>query len=56
MQYSLLGQAGLAGSRLAFGAMTFTAGNRAMAAISKVGAAAAARAAGAPRAHAVVEA
>lgn len=28
MQYALLGQTGLLVSRLAFGAMTFTAGNR----------------------------
>ena len=38
MQYSLLGHTGPAVSRLAFGAMTFTAGNRDMAAISKDGA------------------
>ena len=38
MQNSMLGHTALAVSRLAFGAMTFTAGNRDMAAISKVGA------------------
>ena len=37
MQYSLLGRTGLAVSRLAFGAMTFTAGNRDMAAGRTVG-------------------
>lgn len=37
MQYALLGNTGLAVSRLAFGAMTFTAGNRQMRAVSKVG-------------------
>jgi aryl-alcohol dehydrogenase-like predicted oxidoreductase len=35
MKYTTLGNTGLVVSRLAFGAMTFTAGN--MAAISKVG-------------------
>jgi aryl-alcohol dehydrogenase-like predicted oxidoreductase len=38
MQYALLGNTGLTVSRLAFGAMTFTAGNKAMGAIYKVGA------------------
>lgn len=37
MQYTLLGTTGLAVSRLAFGAMTFTAGNRQMPAVAKVG-------------------
>ncbi|MHB1540812.1 MAG: hypothetical protein ACYCYH_05850 [Steroidobacteraceae bacterium] len=37
MQYSLLGHTGLAVSRLAFGAMTFTAGNRDLAAGRTVG-------------------
>jgi aryl-alcohol dehydrogenase-like predicted oxidoreductase len=36
MQYALLGQTGLVVSRLAFGAMTFTAGNRDIGAIYKV--------------------
>src|SRR5579862_1431394 len=35
MQYALLGNTGLIVSRLAFGAMTFTAGNRAMSAVYK---------------------
>lgn len=39
MQYVRLGDTGLIVSRLAFGAMTFTAGNRDMAAVYKVGAA-----------------
>ena len=38
MQCSMLGHTGLVVSRLAFGAMSFTAGHRDMAAISKVGA------------------
>ncbi len=38
MQYTTLGRTGLAVSRLAFGAMTFTQGNRSMASIYKVGA------------------
>lgn len=38
MQYTLLGNTGLTVSRLAFGAMTFTAGNRDFGAVSKVGA------------------
>ena len=38
MQYALLGNTGLTVSRLAFGAMTFTAGNKALGAIYKVGA------------------
>jgi aryl-alcohol dehydrogenase-like predicted oxidoreductase len=38
MQYTLLGNTGLTVSRLAFGAMTFTAGNKDMGAIYKVGA------------------
>jgi aryl-alcohol dehydrogenase-like predicted oxidoreductase len=38
MQYTLLGNTGLTVSRLAFGAMTFTAGNRDLGAIYKVGA------------------
>jgi aryl-alcohol dehydrogenase-like predicted oxidoreductase len=38
MQYSLLGNTGLTVSRLAFGAMTFTAGNKDIGAVSKVGA------------------
>lgn len=42
MQYALLGSTGLTVSRLAFGAMTFTAGNKDMASIYKVGADAAA--------------
>lgn len=37
MQYALLGNTGLAVSRLAFGAMTFTQGNKNIAAIYKVG-------------------
>jgi hypothetical protein len=37
MQYTLLGNTGLTVSRLAFGAMTFTAGNRSLGAVSKVG-------------------
>ncbi len=37
MQYALLGNTGLVVSRLAFGAMTFTAGNRQMRAVAKVG-------------------
>ncbi len=37
MQYALLGSTGLIVSRLAFGAMTFTAGNRQMRAVAKVG-------------------
>jgi len=37
MQYSRLGDSGLIVSRLSFGAMTFTAGNKDMAAIYKVG-------------------
>lgn len=36
MHYALLGQTGLVVSRLAFGAMTFTAGNRDMGTVSKV--------------------
>jgi aryl-alcohol dehydrogenase-like predicted oxidoreductase len=43
MQYAMLGRTGLQVSRLAFGAMTFTAGNTDMAAIYKVGAEAADR-------------
>ena len=38
MQYALLGNTGLTVSRLAFGAMTFTAGNKALGTIYKVGA------------------
>lgn len=38
MQYTALGNTGLIVSRLAFGAMTFTAGNRDIAAVYKVGA------------------
>src|SRR6187399_2106251 len=38
MQYALLGQTGLVVSRLAFGAMTFTAGNKDIGAVFKVGA------------------
>jgi aryl-alcohol dehydrogenase-like predicted oxidoreductase len=38
MQYALLGNTGLTVSRLAFGAMTFTAGNKDLGAIYKVGA------------------
>jgi aryl-alcohol dehydrogenase-like predicted oxidoreductase len=38
MQYSLLGNTGLTVSRLAFGAMTFTAGNKDIGAVFKVGA------------------
>ncbi|HEX3844382.1 MAG TPA: aldo/keto reductase [Steroidobacteraceae bacterium] len=38
MQYALLGNTGLTVSRLGFGAMTFTAGNKALGAIYKVGA------------------
>jgi aryl-alcohol dehydrogenase-like predicted oxidoreductase len=38
MKYALLGNTGLTVSRLAFGAMTFTAGNKALGAIYKVGA------------------
>jgi aryl-alcohol dehydrogenase-like predicted oxidoreductase len=38
MQYALLGNTGLTVSRLAFSAMTFTAGNKALGAIYKVGA------------------
>jgi len=38
MQYALLGNTGLAVSRLAFGAMTFTQGNKNLAAVYKVGA------------------
>ena len=38
MQYSLLGNTGLTVSRLAFGAMTFTAGNKDLGTIYKVGA------------------
>ncbi|RDI51117.1 aldo/keto reductase [Nocardia mexicana] len=38
MEFSTLGNTGLIVSRMAFGAMTFTAGNRDMQAISKVGA------------------
>ena len=38
MQYTLLGSTGLTVSRLAFGAMTFTAGNKDLGAIYKVGA------------------
>jgi aryl-alcohol dehydrogenase-like predicted oxidoreductase len=41
MQYATLGRTGLQVSRLAFGAMTFTAGNSDMAAVYKVGAEAA---------------
>ncbi len=41
MQYALLGHTGLVVSRLAFGAMTFTAGNRDIGAIYRVGAQAA---------------
>jgi hypothetical protein len=39
MQYALLGSTGLVVSRMAFGAMTFTQGNKNVAAIYKVGAA-----------------
>lgn len=39
MQYSLLGQTGLAVSRLAFGAMTFSDGNNDIASVYKVDAA-----------------
>ena len=42
MQYTTLGTTGLPVSRLAFGAMTFTAGNQDLQAIYKVGAQAAA--------------
>ncbi|HET9253678.1 MAG TPA: aldo/keto reductase, partial [Pseudonocardiaceae bacterium] len=38
MRYAMLGQTGLVVSRLAFGAMTFTAGNRDISVIYKVGA------------------
>jgi aryl-alcohol dehydrogenase-like predicted oxidoreductase len=38
MQYKLLGNTGLTVSRLAFGAMTFTAGNKALGSVYKVGA------------------
>jgi aryl-alcohol dehydrogenase-like predicted oxidoreductase len=38
MKYALLGNTGLAVSRIAFGAMTFTAGNRSIGALYKVGA------------------
>jgi aryl-alcohol dehydrogenase-like predicted oxidoreductase len=38
MQYTLLGNTGLTVSRLAFGAMTFTAGNKEIGAVYKVGA------------------
>jgi aryl-alcohol dehydrogenase-like predicted oxidoreductase len=38
MQYALLGNTGLTVSRLAFGAMTFTAGNKDLGAVYKVGA------------------
>lgn len=38
MQYTILGRTGLTVSRLAFGAMTFTQGNRSMASLYKVGA------------------
>jgi aryl-alcohol dehydrogenase-like predicted oxidoreductase len=38
MRYALLGQTGLVVSRLAFGAMTFTAGNKDIGAVYKVGA------------------
>ena len=38
MKYTTLGSTGLVVSRLAFGAMTFTQGNRNIAAIYKVGA------------------
>jgi aryl-alcohol dehydrogenase-like predicted oxidoreductase len=38
MQYTLLGNTGLTVSRLAFGAMTFAAGNKAIGAVYKVGA------------------
>lgn len=38
MQYTLLGSSGLTVSRLAFGAMTFTAGNKDLGAVYKVGA------------------
>ena len=38
MQYALLGNTGLAVSRLAFGTMTFTQGNKNIAAVYKVGA------------------
>ena len=41
MQYATLGNTGLVVSRLAFGAMTFTSGNRDFASIYKVGAQAA---------------
>jgi len=37
MHYTTLGNTGLAVSRLAFGAMTFTAGNKDLGAIYKVG-------------------
>jgi aryl-alcohol dehydrogenase-like predicted oxidoreductase len=37
MKYTTLGNTGLVVSRLAFGAMTFAAGNKDMATISKVG-------------------
>lgn len=36
MRYSMLGQSGLVVSRLAFGAMTFTGGNRSTPSINKV--------------------
>lgn len=38
MRYAMLGQTGLLVSRLAFGAMTFTAGNKDIGAVFKVGA------------------
>jgi aryl-alcohol dehydrogenase-like predicted oxidoreductase len=38
MKYARLGNTGLIVSRLAFGAMTFTAGNRSMPSVCKVGA------------------
>lgn len=38
MRYAMLGQTGLVASRLAFGAMTFTAGNKDIGAVYKVGA------------------
>jgi aryl-alcohol dehydrogenase-like predicted oxidoreductase len=38
MEYACLGQTGLVVSRLAFGAMTFSSGNKDIAAIYKVGA------------------
>ena len=38
MKYALLGNTGLIVSRLAFGAMTFTSGNKDIGSISKVGA------------------